>query len=116
MSNGKEPSESYLGRASFVYENTKEPGKNVRVLMCDHEVEGNIKSGYFVISKPGKPEDYKNMGSEKIGKKEVMVFIPEQCLERMACHLDIVRRKRNELQQKEAAIKRTNRTHSNLRT
>ncbi len=102
MSNNKAPTKSYLGRSNFTYQNSEEPDKNIRVLMCDHEVEGQIEPGYFIISKPANPKDYENMGDEKIGSEEVMVFVPESCLERMACHLDMIKRKRHELQQEEA--------------
>jgi len=102
MSNDKEPEESFLGRSSFEYKNSKEPNKDIKVLMCDHQVEGQIEPGYFIISKPANPKEHENMGDEKIGKEEVMVFVPEQCLERMACHLDMIKRKRYELQQEEA--------------
>ncbi len=106
MDNNKGPIESFLGKSNFTYQNRADPSKNVKALMCDHEAEGKIEPGYFIISKPVNPQDHENMEDEKIGSGEVMVHIPEQCLERMANHLDIVKRKRHELQQQEAIEER----------
>lgn len=99
MSKNTTKKEGYLGKSSFEFRDLKDPDRDTKVLMCDHEAGGKLELAYFVIGKPTTPQQQQNLEDEKLGEGQIMVCVPEECLERMFWHYEAIMRRRVALQQ-----------------
>jgi hypothetical protein len=90
----------HIGKSSFRYnpDNASLKGsKPTDLLMCDHELNKQILTGYFIIAESTTPDKHDNLGGIKISEGQAMVEIPEECVRRMFDHYESIQRRRHQL-------------------